>query len=81
MGRQGEIILYQLNETVWLNKQQLSILFDGDIKTIGKHLNNALKEELSDLATVAKFATIESIHFYIQWNNKEKSYYTSRMKR
>lgn len=33
------------DETVWLNREQLSILFDRDIKTIGKHINNALKEE------------------------------------
>ena len=32
------------DETVWLNREQLSILFDRDIKTIGKHINNALKE-------------------------------------
>ena len=34
------------NETVWLNRQQLSLLFGRDIKTIGRHVNNALKEEL-----------------------------------
>lgn len=64
-----EIVLYQPNETiqmevrlhdetVWLNRNQLAILFDRDIKTIGKHINNALKEELSP--TVAKFATVQS---------------------
>ena len=47
------------NETVWLNRQQLSELFDRDIKTIGKHINNALKEELKDMASVAKFATVQ----------------------
>ena len=47
-------------ETVWLNRQQLAELFDRDIKTIGKHINNALKEELNDgTATVAKFATVQ----------------------
>jgi len=45
------------NETVWLNREQLSALFDRDIKTIGKHINNALKEELMDEEVVAKFAT------------------------
>ena len=35
------------NETVWLNRNQMSELFDRDVKTIGKHINNALKEELS----------------------------------
>ena len=44
------------DETVWLNREQLSILFDRDVKTIGKHINNALKEEL-DSSTVANFAT------------------------
>ena len=47
-------------ETVWLNRNQMSELFDRDIKTIGKHINNALKEELSvDNSTVAKFATVQ----------------------
>lgn len=46
------------NETVWLNRNHMAELFDRDIKTIGKHINNALKEELSDQDTVvAKFAT------------------------
>lgn len=47
-------------ETVWLNRAQISELFERDIKTIGKHINNALKEELSDIAAVAKFATTAS---------------------
>lgn len=68
MEKEGEIILYQPDgtlklevrledETVWLNSQQISNLFDRDIKTIGKHINNALREELSGMAVVAKFAT------------------------
>lgn len=70
MKNQGEIIFYHPeeslelevrmeNETVWLNRQQLSKLFKRDIKTIGKHINNALKEELEGLATVANFATVQ----------------------
>lgn len=70
MEKEGEIILYQPDgtlklevrledETVWLNRQQLATLFDRDIKTIGKHIGNALKEELANLATVAKFATVQ----------------------
>ncbi|MBR5982500.1 MAG: virulence RhuM family protein [Bacteroidales bacterium] len=47
-------------ETVWLNRQQMSILFGRDIKTIGKHISNALKEELSGMATVANFATVQN---------------------
>jgi len=51
----------QLSEdSVWLNRTQLALLFGRDIKTIGKHLNNALKEELFGLPVVAKFATTGS---------------------
>lgn len=45
------------DETVWLNRNQIAQLFGRDIKTIGKHINNALKEELSNEVVVAKFAT------------------------
>lgn len=64
----NEIILFQnqnvklevnvKDDTVWLNREQISQLFDRDIKTIGKHINTALKEEL-DNSTVAKFATVQ----------------------
>lgn len=46
-------------ETVWLNRNQMADLFGRDVKTIGKHINNALKEELDD-STVAKFATVQN---------------------
>jgi hypothetical protein len=45
---------------VWLTRQQLSLLFDRDVKTIGKHINNALGQELSNIPTVAKFATVQT---------------------
>ncbi|MBO4319228.1 MAG: virulence RhuM family protein [Treponema sp.] len=48
------------NETVWLNRQQMASLFDRDVKTIGKHVNNAIEEELEGLPTVAKFATVQT---------------------
>ena len=44
-------------KTVWLNRQQMSVLFDRDVKTIGKHINNAMREELEGQVVVAKFAT------------------------
>ena len=44
------------NETVWLTRAQMAALFERDVKTIGKHINNALNEEL-DSSVVAKFAT------------------------
>ena len=69
--RDNEIILYQPdstlsldvrveNETVWLNRNQIATLFGRDVKTIGKHINNALKEELDGLSVIAKFATTAS---------------------
>lgn len=69
--RENEIILYQPdstlsldvrveNDTVWLNRNQIATLFDRDVKTIGKHINNALKEELDGLSVIAKFATTAS---------------------
>lgn len=54
---QLEVQLY--NGTVWMNRQQMSTLFGRDIKTIGKHINNALNEELKNYSTVAKFATVQ----------------------
>ncbi|MBR6288285.1 MAG: virulence RhuM family protein [Acholeplasmatales bacterium] len=45
-------------DTVWLNREQLALLFGRDIKTISKHINNSLKEECIN-STVAKFATVQ----------------------
>ena len=64
----NEIILYQPDDTlsldvrvedesVWLNRNQIAELFGRDVKTIGKHISNALKEELAGMAVIAKFAT------------------------
>ena len=71
LTNQSEIVLYQPNdsirlevrieeETVWLDRNQLSILFGRDVKTIGKHISNALHEELRGMATVAKFAIVQN---------------------
>ena len=72
MTKEKEIVLFETedkkvllpvevkDETVWLNRNQMAELFDRDVKTIGKHINNALREELSDVnSTVAKFATVQ----------------------
>ena len=59
-NKQTEIAVQFDEETVWLNRNQLTILFDRDIKTIGKHINNVFKEgELDEKATVSKFATVQ----------------------
>ena len=69
MQKNNEIIIFETEdkavtlsvpveqETVWLNRDQMAELFDRDVKTIGKHINNALKEELDNQVVVAKFAT------------------------
>lgn len=86
MENKGKIIIYQSadgktsidvkleNETVWINRQQMAELFNRDIKTIGKHIKNALKEELCDIPTVAKFATVQTegnrlVERYIEYYN------------
>lgn len=46
------------DETVWLNANQMAELFGRDVKTIRKHINNALNEEL-DSSTVSNFATVQ----------------------
>ena len=65
----GEIIIYRAedntiqldvhmeNETVWLTASQMAELFGRDVKTIRKHINNALREELADEVVGAKFAS------------------------
>jgi len=69
MGTTNDIVIYQTadgltkidvrleNETVWLNAHQMAVLFGRDEKTIRKHINNAIAEELADSVVVAKFAT------------------------
>ena len=48
------------NETVWLNRNQISELLGRDVKTIGKHITNIFIDgELEQISTVAKFATVQ----------------------
>ena len=66
--KQDQILIYQdennaiqlevrmAGEMIWLTRQQLATLFGRDYKTVSKHINNALKEELADEVVVAKFA-------------------------
>ncbi len=86
----NQIVLYQSEdgmtqldvklegETVWLNRQQMAELFGRDVKTIGKHINNALREELNDgISTVAKFATVQKEGSRLV--NREVEYYSLDM--
>ncbi len=68
MDMNNQIIIYQTedgqtqidvrmeNDMIWLTRQQIAVLFGRDYKTISKHINNALKEELADSVVVAKIA-------------------------
>ena len=47
------------DENAWLNRQQIAELFGRDVKTIGKHIGNALQEGLRKVSTVAKFAIVQ----------------------
>lgn len=65
--KRNEIILFEnqgvklevnlKDETVWLNLEQMSELFDRDKSVISRHIKNALNEELKDEVVIAKFAT------------------------
>ena len=83
---ENQIVIYQTddgqtaidvrleNEMIWLTREQIAVLFDRDYKTISKHINNALKEELAGLVVVAKFANTTrhgAIAGKIQTHNKE----------
>jgi len=72
MNYKGEIIIYQTEggqdridvrlagETVWLDLNQISTLFQRDKSVISRHLNNIYKTgELDKIATVAKNATVQ----------------------
>ena len=65
---QNQIVIYQTedgqtqidvrleNDMIWLTREQIAVLFGRDYKTISKHINNALREELAGSVVVAKFA-------------------------
>jgi hypothetical protein len=58
---QIEVTVHFENDTVWLNRNQIAVLFGRDVKTIGKHIGNVFSEkELNKETTVAKFATVQS---------------------
>ena len=89
---QNQIVIYQTedgqtqidvrleNEMIWLTRQQLADLFGRDYKTISKHINNALKEELADEVVVAKFANTTQ-HGAIEGKTQthEKEYFNLEM--
>ncbi len=84
MSKESEIVLFETEDkeitlnvkvnqdTVWLNRNQMADLFGRDVKTIGKHINNALKEEL-DNSTVANFATVQNEGMIISVGYRVKS--------
>ena len=73
MEQQGEIILYQPDEsvrmevriedeTVWLTQAQIVELFQSSKANISEHLKNIYKsEELIQSSTVRNFRTVDSV--------------------
>lgn len=60
-GLEVHIEVKIVEETVWLNRQQIALLFNRDVKTIGKHIQNVFaEEELIFESTVANFATVQN---------------------
>ena len=48
------------NETVWLNLDEIAILFDRDKSVISRHIRNIFDEnELTKDSTIANFATVQ----------------------
>jgi len=90
--KQDQIVIYQDEnnaihlevkmdgEMIWLTRQQLATLFGRDYKTISKHINNALREELADEVVVAKFANTTK-HGAIEGKTQthEKEYFNLEM--
>ena len=71
--QRGELIMYQTEDgltkidvrmdrdTVWLSLDQMAELFQRDKSTISRHIKNVFQEgELTEEATVANFATVQS---------------------
>lgn len=70
----NEIIIYQPNElashievrvdedTVWLNKDQISVLFGRERTVIGRHINNIFKEGELDREVVCAFFALTTQH-------------------
>lgn len=55
-----EVPITPEQDTIWLNQNQMAELFKRDVKTIGSHINNVLKEELlAQTVTVANFTIFQ----------------------
>ena len=52
-----EVKVDEDNETVWLNLNEIAMLFDRDKSVISRHIKNILTEELEKEEVIAKFAT------------------------
>ena len=61
------------NDTVWLNQDQLSLLFERDRTVIGRHIRNVFKEgELSESMVCANFAHT-TLHGAIEGKSQTKT--------
>ena len=75
MEDKGQILLYQTpdgesrievrleGETVWLNQEQMAELFQRNISTISRHINNAFEEgELKKEEVIALLESLSADH-------------------
>ena len=73
----NEIIIFENGEiklevnmkedTVWLTQQQMAELFDRNVKTISKHIQNSFEEELDEKSNSQKMRIANSdklVNFY-----------------
>lgn len=71
MRNENQLIIFQdrdkkievqlKEETIWLNLNQIALLFEKDKSVISRHIKNIFKtEELDRDSTVAKFATVQT---------------------
>lgn len=79
-----DVTIDTCEDEAWLNRSQMSLLFGRDVKTVGKHIANALKEELrgSRKPVVAKFATTATDGCrWKGWQNSRMKWILSARKR
>ena len=85
MSKKNEIIIYQAEvltarievrveeETVWLNKEQMSLLFGRDRTVINRHINNIFKEGELQKEVVCAFFALTTQHGAIKGKTQTKS--------
>ena len=58
------------DETVWLNREQMAKLFDRDVKTIGKHINEVEYYNLDMILSVGYRVKSKNGIIFRKWANQ-----------